>query len=245
MNNHRGVAVIEVLAALALVSLATAIFSPSLIPGTEAYRAKKSTQATRQIVTATASVDAATSNQGAEVAAGITMIGQANASAVDSPTKSFIGREVPHLLSMLPAPSAVALIEAEKRKAAVMEGRAEEARKLYEQAAAKAARLQSERDAAIAARDEAIKERQAVDLALEKAAAAEHARTMQAAGALFVALCIGGFALYLKLYGVGPATLGNIVADIRSGTAPLQAIDTFLPPRMFGRVKKAAKLATE
>jgi len=224
----KGFAVAGVLVALAVVAVVGWIAKPELFPG-NSRRAAQSTQAT-------AKVEETTQAQGAAAAASVAKIGEANADAPASPSRDFIAREVPVALSRLPAPDPLALLEAEKRRAAVMEGRAEEARKLYEAAAKQSARLQTERDEALAARH-------AADAALEKAAAAEHARTMQAAGAGVLALlCLAAFA-YSKLYGIGGGTLGAIVADIRGGTAPTQAFDTHLAPRMHARVARAAKLA--
>ncbi len=128
-----------------------------------------------QSTAATARVEQTATAQGSAVAASIVEIGKANTEAPESPSRDFIAKEIPVALASLPAPDAQRLLEAERRRAAVMEGRADEARKLYELAAKQAAHLQHERDEAIAARRNA-------DLALEKSAAAEHARSLQAVG---------------------------------------------------------------
>jgi type II secretory pathway pseudopilin PulG len=230
MNRKGGMTGIEVIAALALLGVVTWLVKPSLFPG-RSKRAADSTQAT-------AAVEAATNAQGASAAASVVKIGEANAVAPASPSKDFIGREIPMALSRLPAPDPQALLEAERRRVAVMEGRLDEARRLYESAAKQSEKLQRERDEAIAAR-------RAVDLQLEQAAASEHARTTQALGATLVALLLGAGWVYTKVYSVGPDTLGKIAADVRAGVKPIQALNTHLAPRLHARVRTAAKLATE
>jgi hypothetical protein len=119
-----------------------------------------------------------------------------------------------------------------------MEGRLDEARRLYESAAKQSEKLQRERDEALAAR-------RAADLQLEQAAAAEHARTTQAIGAGLVALLLAAGWVYTKVYRVGPDTLGKIAADVRAGVPGVQALTDNLAPRMYPKVRRAAKLATE
>lgn len=221
----------EVVVAVAVLGAVAAWFAkPGWFSG-DSKRAKQST-------VATAKVEAATQAQGAAVAASVVKIGEANAEAPASPSRDFIAKEVPLALTQLPAPDSRELIAAEKRKVAVMEGRLEEARKLYEAAAKSAETLQRERDDALAAR-------RAADSALERAAAARDARTRQAFGAGAVAfLALAAFA-YAKIFGVGVGTLGSIAADIRAGRDPLGAMDTHLGPRLHARVRRAAKLAAE
>ncbi len=225
-----GLTGVEVVVVLAVIGAVAWLVKPSAFPGAS-KRAANSTAATER-------VESATIAQGAAVAASVVKIGEANSEAPASPSKSFIAREVPVALALLPAPDSQALIEAERRKVAVMEGRLEEARKLYESAAKSAEKLQNERDAAVAARRNA-------DSALEKAAAAEHARTIQAIGAGFVALIFLALFVYAKAYGISTASAGRIAADIRAGVAPLVALDTHLSPRLHARVSRAAKLASD
>ena len=225
-----GEAVTVVVLVVALIGVGAWLFKPSLFPGAS-RRAQQSTQTTAQLV-------AATDAQGAAAAASVVKIGEANAAAPASPARDFITREVPVALARLPAPDPRELLEAERRRAAIMEGRLEEARRLYEQSAKASARLQQERDEALAAR-------RAADLALEQAAAAEHARTVQLVGAALVALLLLAAWIYSKVYSIGPDTLGRIAADIRAKVDPLAALDTHLAPRLHPRVRRAAKLATE
>jgi hypothetical protein len=225
-----GFALVELVVVLAVLAGGLFVAKPSWFPGAS-KRAAKSTEATTKVEQA---VDA----QGAAVAASVVKIGEANAVAPESPSRAFIGQEVPVALARLPAPDAKALIEAERRRAAVMEGRLEEARKLYEVAAKQSERLQKERDEAFAARREA-------DLALEKAAAVEHSRTMQMLGLGVVVVLLAAAWLYTRIYSISPETIGKVAADVRSGMNPISALNTHLSPRLHNRVRKAAKLATE
>lgn len=229
MNSTRAMTGVEIAVVLAVLAGITWLAKPSLFPG-HSRRAEQSTEATARL-------EAATSAQGGTAAASVAKIGEANAAAPESPSRAFIAAEVPLTLSLLPAPDPTALIEAERRKSAVMEGRLDEARRLYDSAAAKADRLQRERDEALAAR-------QAADLALEKAAAAEHARTMQAIGIGALALLLGAGWLYVKFNGISPSVAGKIIADYRAGTPITTAFDTYLSPRIQNLVNREAKLAT-
>ena len=86
--------------------------------------------------------------------------------------------------------------------------------------------------------------RRAADTALTVAAATEHASSVQKLGLLCAAVLALCLWVYSKIYGITPATLGTVVADIRAGAAPIQALDTNLAPWMHPKVARAAKLAT-
>lgn len=229
-NRVRGEATVLIIVAVAAVALLGFVVKPSWFPGAS----KRAAQATK----ATANLVSAVNEQSAVAAASATQIGVANTLAPDSPSKEFITREVPVLLSRLQPPDPKELIEAEKRRTAVMEGKLDVALKLYGESAKKSERLQAERD-------EAIAKRQASDLAAEKAAAAEHAARLQSMGLALVALLILGVYIYSRIYSITPATLGKIAADVRSGIPPIQALDANVAPRFFARVQRAAKLATD
>lgn len=229
--NARASISVAVIVAVALLGVGGLWIAKPSIFGGASKRAADSTAAT-------AALEKAVDAQASAAAASVVKIAEANAAAPESPSRAFIGQETTVTLSRLPAPDPRALLEAEKRRAAVMEGRLDEARRLYEQAAKVSEKLQRERDEAIAAR-------RAADLALEQAAAAEHARRMQAIGAgLLAALALAAF-VYVKAFHVSPATLGEIAADIRRGVKPIQAMTDNLAPRQYARVRNAAKLATE
>jgi hypothetical protein len=228
---QRAAVSLVVIAALAVLGVGGLWLTKPALFGGASKRAAASTAATAQL-------DQAVVAQGAAAAASVVKIAEANALAPESPARAFIGQETTVTLSRLPPPDPRALLEAERRRAAVMEGRLDEARRLYEAAAKKSETLQRERDEALAAR-------RAADLALESAAAAAHARTVQALGVGVVAvLALAAFA-YVKLFHVSPAVMGTIAADIRHGVRPIQAITDNLAPRQYGPIQKAAKLAAE
>ena len=224
----RAFAVLPVLLVIAAVTGVTWIVKPSLFPGAS-HRAAVSTETTANLVTAENKKDAF-------AAASVVKIQEANAAAPESPAKSFISQESALTLTNLPAPDATALLEAERRRAAVFAGQLEESRRLYAIAASNSEKLTRERDAALSARREA-------DTALTVAAATEHASSVQKLGLLCAAVLALCLWVYGKIYGITPATLGTVVADIRSGVNPIQALDTNLAPWMHARVALAAKIA--
>jgi prepilin-type N-terminal cleavage/methylation domain-containing protein len=226
--NRRGFTTLEVLAVVAVVGVVLVWLKPKL--GSGKHDAQASVAATAAVVQ---TVDA----QGASAAAGVVAIGTANSMAADSPSKSFIAREVPSVLSKLPAPDPVALLEAEKRRAAVMEGRLEEASKLYEREAKRAEKLQQERDTAIA-------ERQAVDVRLSEAAAAREAAQRQSLIFKAGMAAVGLLAAAIWFYRVSPTSLGRIVADIRAGVPATAAFDAHTSPLLQKHINRAARLAT-
>lgn len=243
--NRRGA--IETVLLLVLAGLGLfAAARPELIPGTAAHRAKRSAQATQAVSSATQRVADAHQRQGEEVSAGLTSIGRANEAAPSSPAKDFIAQEVPFLLGVSPyKASPAALVAAEQRRAAVMQGERDEARRLYAQAYDRADQLQRERDAATAALARAQRERQRVDQELAEAAAAEHARSLQLAGALLAAGAVAAAFFWLRFHSISLPAMGRIVADVRAGESPLQVFDRYIDHRLHPKVRSAAKLATE
>ena len=228
-HTARAFAFVPVLLIIAAITGGAWLVKPSLFPGAS-RRAEKSASTTAELIQA----DTA---RAAAAAASVVKIAEANTTAPDSPAKSFISQETTVALAHLPTPDAASLTEAERRKNAVLSGNLDEARRLYESAAQKADKLARERDAAISAK-------LASDTALATAAAAEHAAQIQRLAAFAVALLCSGLWVYSRIYGITPATLGNVVADIRAGAAPIQALDTNLAPWLHARVARAAKLAT-
>ncbi|HTJ77671.1 MAG TPA: hypothetical protein VL357_01625 [Rariglobus sp.] len=224
----RAFAIIPVLLVMAVVTAGAYLLKPSLFPGSS-HRAAVSAGTTADLIQA----DKARASY---AAASVVKIAEANGTAPESPVKAFISQESTLALAHLPAPDQTALIEAERRKNAVLSGQVDEARRLYEKADEKAAKLSKERDAAIAAK-------QASDTALIAAAAAEHAANVQRLAALGVAGLLFVLWGYAKIYGITPGTLGKVVYDINGGTNPIQALDTNLAPWLHAKVSRAAKLA--
>lgn len=239
-DKHSGETLTIVVLVLSLLGVGVFAFKPSWLPGAS-RRAAKSTEATAAVKDATAAVDKAVRAQGAAAAAIGVEIGVANRLAPDSPSKSYIERDLTLLASLLPPPDQSAQLAAQARRIAVMEGNLDEARRLYESNSKEISRLQKEKAAAEAARAAADAARQAADLEVEKAAAADHARSMQ----MWV---IGGIALlflfgwiYRGMYSVGPEAIAKIKRNVLDGEDANVAIDTWLGPRMFKRIKERVK----
>ncbi len=227
----RGFTTLEIIAVVAILGALGITFGPKLLPGAS-RRADNSVKATQQL-------EQATTAQGSSAAASVAMIGTAAGMAEASPAVDFIRREVPVALAKLPTPDPTALIQAEQRRVAVMEGKLDEARRLYEKESKRAAELQRERDEALAARRQA-------DAALVEAAAAERARTMQALGIGALALIFGALWVFAKVNGLSVATLGQMAADMRQPNAnAVDVLDKYVPVRLWNKVKKNAQLNTE
>lgn len=227
----RGSATIIAIVLVALLGGGLFVFRPAFLHG-DSRRAKES-------AAATVAVERTAGAQGGAAAASIQKIGEANQEAPLSPSRDFIAREVPLALSYLPKPDPAKLLEAERRKVAVMEGQIAEARRLYEDAAKTSAALQRERDAALAAR-------RAVDAELAEVAAARLAAERQRAALVVVAVLLLAAWIYAKFFGISAGTLGRIAADVRSGVSPIAAMDEALrmKPWLHGRVNRASRLAT-
>lgn len=226
--DRSGSALLLVVVILAVAAGGTWLFKPALFPG-ESKRAADSAKTTERLISAT-------DRQGATVAASLVKIAEANAETTPTPQKSFIAQESALALTLLPPANATALIEAERRKTAVLEGQVQEARRLYELAAKTAAQLQHERDDAISAKRSA-------DDALQLAAAAHHAQTVQLVGVIAFAIVAIGLWLWAKWHGVGPAVLGRLKHDLQSGMDLHHAFDAAIPQRLYGKVAKHRKLA--
>jgi hypothetical protein len=190
---------------------------------------------------------AAKDKQGAVAAASVVKIGEANTVAPSSPSRSFIGREVAVALASLPAPDADALMAAERRKVAVLEGRLVEADRLYGDAMKRADEYQREAARAIAAK-------RASDLALVEAAAAERGAEQQAFWFMLMAGAAGALYLWTKLSHVSPLSLSRVAQDIRSGheepDSAIRALDSATTPfqqantrAMFWLREKLGKLS--
>lgn len=187
MKSNRALTGVEVAIALAVLGALGWFTLPKIFHGAT-RRAENSAKAT-------AALEDATRAQGASAAASVQKIGEAAAMAEPSPAIDFIRQETPVALAKLPAPDPQSLLEAERRRTAVMEGRFELAKSLYVGAYERAEKLQSERDKALEARRQA-------DAALLEAAAAERARTLQGMAAGAAALIALGIWLYTRVHAV-------------------------------------------
>lgn len=210
----------------------------------ETRRAEASKAATSEVKTTVATVDESQKKRSAVAAASVAQIGEANTTAPDSKEKQFIAREVPVALANMETPDPEAMRASYERRLAVMAGQIDTVNRLYASALDKAAALQHERDAAIAARESAIAKRDAIDDKLSEVAAAHRAVEQQKMILIAVAGLLAALWIYTKLFSVDPVSLGRIAADIRAGESPIQALDTHLMPWLHPQVAKAAKLAT-
>lgn len=227
-NPRQASTLIIVLAVLALAGLGAYLFPKTF--DKDSRNADKSQKATQELIVTQQKKES-------NIASSVTAIGQANADAPDSKERDFITKEVPMVLSQLSAPDAQKLFEATARRAAVAEGNLALVQKLYGQATKDAAELVKENE-------KAKLERQQVDLQISEAAAYKLGAERQklAMGAVIAILIIG--VAYVKIFGVHTDDIGKMVADIRAGIPPIQAIDTNLGPRLHNRVQMAARLAT-
>lgn len=228
--NNKGFTGVEIAIAVAIFGGLLYAVKPGLFPGSS-KRAATSTETTK-------AVEAAYTTQGAVAAASISKMNEAVSFMEEIPLKTFLSQESRLALTRLPSPDLKELLEAEKRRSAVFEGRASEYQKLYLDANGKTVKLNAEVERANAAKH-------ASDLALEKAAAAEHAEKMQKFVFIAIAVMLLAAWLYAKIYNISPNLVGKMVADMRAGVPGIQAVDTYLAPRFLSPVRKASKLATE
>lgn len=213
---------------VAAVALGLWVAKPKALDG-DSKRAATSTVTTTALV-------AAQDKRGAVAAASVVKIGEANAVAPASPQRDFIAAEVPVALANLPAPDQTALIEAERRKVAVLSGKLELITPLYEQALHRA-------DADALALARALAAKRGSDLALEQEAAERLGASRQARIAALVALVAIVLWLYVKITHLSPGAIAQYVTDVKAqaaGTAPaanpaivaLDGVTTRLQQRM-------------
>ncbi len=218
-STRSSVAVLVMLGVLLLGGGAWGISKTKWFHG-ESKRAATSTSTTNDLL-------AAKDKQGAVAAASVVKIGEANQVAPESPSRSFIAREVPVALASLPPPDADALLAAERRKAAVLEGRLVEADKLYGDAIKLAGEYQKEAARAVAAK-------RASDLALEQAAAETRGAEQNQFWLTLLAIAVGLLWAWTKLTHASPLALSRFVQDVKSGTGEtnptVAALDGALSP---------------
>lgn len=217
-TNCRGAIDLALVAIIAgAVALGVWVFKPKAIDG-DSRRAQASTQATQRL-------EVAASKQGAEAAASVAKIGEANSTAPESREKEFIEKEVQVAMTKLPTADPKALIEAERRRVAVLEGRVGEISRLYSQALQHSQQLQKERD-------EALLERRKVDDQLAEVAALRLGETRQRNQMLLVLGMLGAVVLYLKFTHLSPGAVRRAVTDLRNKTYsdPVTAIDVVASP---------------
>ena len=241
MKNARGSITLVVCLVLGLAG-ALALVKPKFLDG-DSKRAAQSEKASSHVEAAVKESSTAENNKGAVAAASVQSIKNASSDLPPSPATDFIRREVDVPLALLPKADYQALLEAEKRRVAYMQGRLEEADKSYAKMAKTTEELLKAKDEADKKLQQAFLDRRAVDSELAEVAAARLAAERQRN--LFIVIAVVAVVLWLvsKFYGVSPSSLGRIVADVRSGVDPIVAIDTHTYPHVHAAIKKASKLA--
>ncbi len=204
-----GFALVELVVVLAV--LLGVVFSPKLFNG-DANRAKQSKETTHELV-------GAKDAQGAAAAASVTTMIEANATAPDSPEKEFIGLEGPVALSYLPKADPLALARSQARKAAILQGQRDEARRLYADERARADKADQRTLQAVAAKGRSDDELARV------AAEREGAQTQRNLFFLLAVLLFVGWC-YVKFTHLSPAAVAELRKDLGS-VAPdaVQALD--------------------
>lgn len=242
MKSTRGDAGITTIVVIAIVGVA-AWLGPKIFG--DSKRAKQSTEATAKVEDAQKAVRDAEAHNAAVAAAGIVSIGKAAGDLPPSPASDYIDEEVTAVLSKLPTPDPQGLIDAEKRRTAFMQGQRDLARALFAEEHARTAKLQeviAEKDAALA---KAFEERRAVDLELEKTAAAALVQYRQKLVLCVVAVVLAGLWVYAKLSGLSISSLGRIAADIRAGEQPMAVLNRYVPERLKEKVYRKAQLYSD
>lgn len=212
-SNNRGETVVIVLVIAGLLGIAAWALKPKFLDG-DSRRAERSRETTAELIDAQKARSAA-------AAASVVKIGEANATAPDSLEKDFIAKEVPVALSNLEAADAQKLIEAERRKVAVLTGQVEAANALYEKAL-KAAQA----EAARAQKAEA--EKLETDNELSRVAAERLGAERQKRIFMLVAAGILVLWLYVKVTHLSPNAIAEAVTDLRTNgkVDAIQAIDS-------------------
>jgi hypothetical protein len=136
------------------------------------------------------------------------------------------------VLSKLAPPDPLAAEAAHKRRIAVMEGKLEEANRLYGIEAKNSAELRTKLVVA-------EQQRRNADLELSEHAAAQLAAERQRNILIAIAVLAGAAFIYVKFFSLSTSGLGKIMTDIRAGTPAIQAIDTYTFPWLQERVRKA------
>lgn len=210
MTSSKAFAWVFVLYAVAGIGAALVWMKPKFLHG-DSKRAETSAKTTEALV-------AVDDHRGAVAAASVVKIAEANGMAPESPSRSFIAQEVQIAEANLPAPDSKALLEAEKRRSAVMEGRLQEASGLYDKALKRSDQLEKERSLALAAK-------RASDDALEQVAAERLGAEKVKDRAIIVAVALGLLYLYTKFTHVGSGAMAEAVHDIKKGVPAIQALD--------------------
>lgn len=227
MKSERGAVGLAVLIGAVVVAIFGTWFGVSRTTDKGVREAKAQQVATQQAREAERKL-------GAEAAAGVTQMGVANGMAPESPSRNYMTREITNVLGMLPAPDPMALLEAERRRVAVMEGQLKEANRLYGIQSEKAATLLTERDSA-------LKEQDAANLRASESAAQALGAKQQRFIFILVALIFAAAFVWRWINSVSPNALAEMRVDILNGVKPVQAMDSALNRLLQKKISKLAK----
>ena len=243
--------VIEVIAVVAVAAWLGPKVAPSLFDG-RTREAEASADASAQVEARMAKAIEAEQKKGAVVAASVQQIGVAAGQLPDSPQRTFIVRESGWVAPLLPPPDPAALLAAERRRVAILEGQLELADKLYRDGTKENAALLSRAVKAEARVSKALAERRAVDTDLAESAA--YARGKDAVIGILAALTVLGLIGWFvaRHTSLPKLALAHMANRARDGQAAMDVIDGVVPDTWHDeierlaaklRAKEAAKLA--
>lgn len=245
MKNNKGEITLATLGLIVLGTVIVGFFIPKpKFLDSRSREADKSSEVSAEVEEAVRKAKKADNDKGEVVAAGLVQIGVAAGQLPDSPQATFIGREAAFMSPLLPPPSPVALLASERRRVALLEGKLELADKLYAQGTKENAQLLERAVNAEVKLGAAQEARRAVDVQLQESAA--YARGQDAVIGVLVGIVVLVVVLWVfaKVNGFGPKTLGNMLADIRSGDSVVTVFDRYVPVRLQRVVRHAASDAS-
>lgn len=191
-----GVSVVTVIAIVALAGWLVPKLAPSFFDK-RTKQAEQSQAASAQVEKAVAQAVRAEQATGAVVAASVQQIGVAAGQLPESPQREFIAREASLVIPpLLPAPDPAALLAAERRRVAILEGRLAEADKLYAIATRDSAKLLERAVKAEGRLAREFAERRAVDTELAESAAYARGKDATIGVLCAIAVLIGAGWLY-------------------------------------------------
>ena len=245
MKNNKGEVTLATLGLIVLGTLVIGFFIPKpKFLDSRSREADKSSEVSAEVEEAVRKAQKADNEKGEVVAASLNQIGVAAGQLPESPQATFIGREAAFVSPLLPAPSPMALLASERRRVALLEGKLELADKLYAEGSKDNAKLLERAVKAEAKLDAAQVARRGVDSQLQESAA--YARGQDAVIGVLIGIVVLVVVLWVfaKVNGFGPKTLGNMLADIRSGESAETVFDRYVPVRLQRDVRHAASDAS-
>ena len=224
---------------LVLVALGVFVAKPKFLDS-RTKEADHSAEASKKVEGAVAEAIAAEDAKGAAVAASLNQIGVAANQLPTTPQSIFISREVSFVSPLLPPPNPLKLLEAERRRSALLEGRLDEADRMYTAGVASNTKLLERATNAEAKAAVAFDTRRDMDKQLaESAALARGQQQMIAIISVIAALAVGLW-LYVHFTSFGTADIARLVNRVNTGMNPIDAIDATIPDWMHSKIKTTA-----